>query len=227
MAYRSRYAATPPTARRRTSPWRIFLPTGVLLLLFAGLGGFWAYATWRVGQELDTLLAREAAHGRQWDCPNRTIAGFPFRIEVSCDRPTFNGSPGGVSTQGEVARFIAVAQIQSPNHVIMEVDGPLVATDASGRRRPPVRPARRPEERPDRTRRRRRLVQAQKEERLIGVARPGHPGCQATEKDASGGLPVRRCGGWARQRLRFRTSGRTGPAGRPPRRECRSDPGKE
>jgi hypothetical protein len=134
MAYRSRYAAPPPSAGRRASPWRIFLPTGVLLLLFAGLGGFWAYTSWRVGQELDILLAREAAHGRQWTCPNRSIAGFPFRIEVSCDKPSFSGSPGGVSTQGSVARVMAVAQIQSPNHVIMEVDGPLVVTDASGRR---------------------------------------------------------------------------------------------
>ncbi|MFO1150233.1 MAG: DUF2125 domain-containing protein [Alsobacter sp.] len=134
MAYRSRYAPPKPSVGRRTSPWRIFLPTGVLLVLFAGLGGFWAYATWRVGQELDALLAREAAHGRQWDCPSRTIGGFPFRIEVSCERPSFSGAPGGVSTQGEVARFVAVAQIQSPNHVIIEVDGPLVVTDVGGRR---------------------------------------------------------------------------------------------
>src|SRR5689334_16162613 len=102
MAYRSRYAAPDATPRTRTSRFRIFLPTLVLLVLFGALAGFWAFASWRAGLEIDAWLDREARLGRTWTCPNRTIGGFPFRIEVTCDRPSFSGHAPGRELTGEV-----------------------------------------------------------------------------------------------------------------------------
>ena len=134
MAYRSRYAAPDATPRSRTSRFRIFLPTLVLLVLFGALAGFWTYASWRAGQEIDAWLDREARLGRTWTCPNREIGGFPFRIEVTCDRPSFAGHAPGRDVTGEVGRVMAVAQLQSPSHVIVEAVGPLVVASASGDR---------------------------------------------------------------------------------------------
>lgn len=133
MAYRSRYAAPAPT-RSRTSRWRIILPSLVLLLLLAGLGAFWTYAAWRTGVSVDAWLAREARLGRQWSCPDRRIGGFPFRLELSCDKPGFTGRAAGRALTGELGRVHAVAQIQDPNHVIVEAEGPLVVSDDAGGR---------------------------------------------------------------------------------------------
>src|SRR5687767_2544514 len=134
MAYRSRYAAPGPAPRRTTSRVRVFLPTFVLLVLFAGLACFWAYASWRTGTEIDAWLDREARLGRNWTCPDREIGGFPFRIEVSCQKPAFSGTIPGREVSGEVGRVLAVAQIQSPSHVVMEIDGPLAVSTPSGDR---------------------------------------------------------------------------------------------
>lgn len=133
MAYRSRYAAPPPT-RARTSRWRIFLPSVVLLLLFVGLGSFWAYAAWRTGASVDAWLAREARLGRTWTCPDRQIGGFPFRLELTCEKPGFVGKAGGRALTGQLGRVHAVAQIQDPSHVIVEAEGPLVVSDDAGGR---------------------------------------------------------------------------------------------
>jgi hypothetical protein len=134
MAYRSRYASPSVAPRARTSRWRIFLPSVALLVLFLGLGCFWAYAAWRTGTAVDAWLAREARLGRNWTCPDRQISGFPFRLEVSCDKPGFTGKAGGRALTGELARVHAVAQLQDPNHVIVEAEGPLVVSDDAGGR---------------------------------------------------------------------------------------------
>ncbi|WP_293860405.1 DUF2125 domain-containing protein [uncultured Alsobacter sp.] len=111
---------------------RIFLPSLALGLLFLGVAGFWAFASWRTGRELDAWLDREAALGRTWTCPDRAIAGFPFRLEVSCGTPSFTGVADGRSVSGSLGRVMAVAQIYNPNHVIVEAQGPLAVRAQSG-----------------------------------------------------------------------------------------------
>ena len=131
MAYRSRYAAPEPV-RSRTSRWRIFLPSAILLLLFAGLAVFWVWASWRVGQEMDSWLDREARLGRTWTCPDRSIGGFPFRIELRCNTPSFEGQRGERAVRGLLGQVTAVAQLQSPGHVFVEAEGPLTVADSAG-----------------------------------------------------------------------------------------------
>ena len=76
----------------------------VLLVTAGGLTGFWFYATRTASQALDTWLATELTQGRHWTCPGRTMTGFPFAIDVTCDHPTFAGRLRGdqaeISLQG-------------------------------------------------------------------------------------------------------------------------------
>ena len=34
---------------------------------------------------------QEETQGRHWTCPDRSVAGFPFAIDMRCDRPKFTG----------------------------------------------------------------------------------------------------------------------------------------
>ena len=127
---------TPPQARlpRRRSPMRLFLPAMALGVAFAGLSVFWLWASWRVGNEIDAWLAAEAAHGRVWTCPDRIVGGYPFRIEVICENPTFAGRAEGRDVTGGLKQVHAAAQVYSPNHVIVEAAGPLAVQDSAGGR---------------------------------------------------------------------------------------------
>ena len=131
-----------PVTRRTTSPaptprparLRIFMPTLALLLVMAGVGVVWAYLSWRASQEMDAWMQREADLGRTWSCPDRSIGGFPFRIEVTCSQPSFTGVAEGQTLNGRLAGIHTVAQIYNPGHVIVEADGPLAVTTSGGDR---------------------------------------------------------------------------------------------
>jgi hypothetical protein len=114
--------------------YRIFLPTAILFLALVGLGGVWAFLAWRTGQEIDAWLQREASLGRTWACPDRSIGGFPFRIEIICANPTFTGVAEGRQVRGRLARIHTVTQIYNPSHMIVEAEGPLVVEADGGDR---------------------------------------------------------------------------------------------
>jgi hypothetical protein len=129
MAYRSRFADPPP---RRPGRLRLMLPAITVGVMSVALCGFWLYASWKTGSEIDGWLAREASLGRNWTCPDRKIAGFPFRIELSCTTPSFEGSAEGRGISGTLGRVLAVAQIYTPSHVIIEAESPLVVRERRG-----------------------------------------------------------------------------------------------
>ncbi len=112
----------------------LYLPYAVVALLVVGWAGFWFTVKSRVAAGLDQEIAREAAAGRKWSCANRSIAGFPFRIEVKCSNLALarDADPSAPSlTSGPV---LAVAQIYSPGHIIAESAGPFTATWPNGRK---------------------------------------------------------------------------------------------
>ena len=57
------------------------------LLVVAAIAwsGFWFYAASEVGVRADAWRAQEAKAGRVYDCGKRSVAGYPFRLEVRCD----------------------------------------------------------------------------------------------------------------------------------------------
>lgn len=117
----------------RHSRWGLFLPVILLMLLVAGWSAFWFVARARTTDALASWAAREAEHGRHWTCPNQSVGGFPFRFELSCDNPTFAGTTPRGPVEGSLKRFLAVAQIYRPSHIIVEAQGPLaVRTPQTG-----------------------------------------------------------------------------------------------
>jgi len=60
-----------------------------VLVLVAAVAwtGFWFYAASHVDEKFDEWRTREARSGRAYECANRSVAGFPFRMEVRCGDP--------------------------------------------------------------------------------------------------------------------------------------------
>lgn len=118
--------------RRRSRFW-LYAPFALLVVLAVAWSGFWFHVHGRVTDEIDKALAREVAQGRNWTCANRSIGGFPFRIEVRCDALTLTSSRWGEAVQVTTGPAVAVGQIYSPGLVILEVTSPARATLTEGR----------------------------------------------------------------------------------------------
>jgi hypothetical protein len=110
--------------RRRSRFW-LYTPFVLLLLVAVAWSVAWFFIRNRAGDILDSWLAAEAAQGRQWTCADRTIAGYPFRIELVC--PALTLKQGAVNAS--FGRVEAIAQVYQPRLVIAEIGGPLSVTD--------------------------------------------------------------------------------------------------
>lgn len=103
----------------------LYAPFVLLLLVAIAWSVAWFMIRNRTDAALNTMLANEARAGRQWTCADRSVGGFPFRIDVVCSSLTLRR--GDVSAS--FGRVEAVAQVYQPRHVITEVAGPLRVTD--------------------------------------------------------------------------------------------------
>ena len=120
-------------APRRRPLWRLFIMPALLVVAAVAWSGFWFYAASEVGVRADAWRAQEAKAGRVYDCGKRSVAGFPFRLEVRCD----DASVSLVSqTAGAQAPFTArlgeilvVAQIYDPKLLIAEFKAPATIAD--------------------------------------------------------------------------------------------------
>jgi hypothetical protein len=120
-------------APRRRPLWRLFIMPALLVVAAAAWSGFWFYAASEVGVRADAWRAQEAKSGRVYDCGNRSVGGFPFRLEVRCD----DASVALVSqTAGSQAPFTArlgeilvVAQIYDPKLLIAEFKAPATISE--------------------------------------------------------------------------------------------------
>lgn len=129
-------AALPPA--RAPSRLGLYVPFAIFLLICLAWTGFWFYARFRAEQALDAWLALEQTAGRQWTCPDREIGGYPFRMEITCSKPTFSGTlrePGGetAAVTGSLGGFSAEALVYDPGHLIASLKAPLRVRDAAGR----------------------------------------------------------------------------------------------
>jgi hypothetical protein len=120
-------------APRRRPLWRLFIMPALLVVAAAAWSGFWFYAASEVGVRADAWRAQEAKSGRVYDCGNRSVGGFPFRLEVRCD----DASVALVSqTAGSQAPFTArlgeilvVSQIYDPKLLIAEFKAPATISE--------------------------------------------------------------------------------------------------
>lgn len=129
----SRMSASPAAPRRNSRFW-LYGPFVMLLALALGWSGFWFYGRGKVEAELAAAIAREAEKGRTWTCRDRSVGGYPFRIEVRCADLSLTSTRWGEAVTLSSGALVGVAQASAPRHLILQVAGPFVATLPEGRR---------------------------------------------------------------------------------------------
>lgn len=116
-----------PTGNVRRSRFWLYTPFVLLLLLAIAWSVAWFVIRGRTAEALDGWIAAEGRKGREWTCGDRTIVGYPFRIEIVCN--SLDLKRGAVSAS--FGRTEAVAQVYQPRRVIVEVAGPLRVSDGT------------------------------------------------------------------------------------------------
>jgi hypothetical protein len=123
-------------APRRRPLWRLFFMPVLLLIAAAGWSAFWFYAASEVDVSVDAWRAGEAKSGRLYDCARRTVAGFPFRLEVRCDGASVSlasQTAGSAATQTpltvKLGEILVVAQVYDPKRLIAEFTAPATISD--------------------------------------------------------------------------------------------------
>jgi hypothetical protein len=123
-------------APRRRPLWRLFIMPVLLLIAAAAWSAFWFYAASQVEVSADAWRAQEAKSGRVYDCARRTVAGFPFRLEVRCDGASVSlvsQTAQQAATQApitaELGEILVVAQVYDPKLLIAEFTAPATISD--------------------------------------------------------------------------------------------------
>jgi hypothetical protein len=123
-------------ALRRRPLWRLFLLPVLLLIAAAAWSAFWFYAASQVEVSADAWRAQEAKSGRVYDCARRSVAGFPFRLEVRCEGASvslMSQTAGQAGTQApitaELGEILVVAQVYDPKLLIAEFTAPATIAD--------------------------------------------------------------------------------------------------
>jgi hypothetical protein len=118
-------------APRRRPLWRLFIMPVLLLIAAAAWSAFWFFAASEVDAKADAWRAQEAKSGRFYDCARRSVAGFPFRLEVRCDGVSVSlksQTAGQAATQEPVTarldQILVVAQVYDPKLLIAEFAAP-------------------------------------------------------------------------------------------------------
>ena len=109
---------------RRFRPWLILL-AGLVFFVVLVWTIFWRVAAQQSAVSLDAWIARERAFNRSWTCPDRKIAGFPFAIEIACNKPQFDGIIFGRHYAGSLSGFLATAKFTNPSIVTVTVASPF------------------------------------------------------------------------------------------------------
>ena len=123
-------------APRRRPLWRLFIMPVLLLIAAAAWSAFWFYSASRVDVIADAWRAREAQSGRVYDCARRSVAGYPFRLEVRCDGARVSlvsqtAGQGAAQTPitAKLGQILVVAQVYDPKLLIAEFTAPATISD--------------------------------------------------------------------------------------------------
>jgi hypothetical protein len=119
-------------APRRRPLWRLFITPVLLLIAAVAWSAFWFYAASQVDVAADAWRAREAKSGRVYDCAKRTVAGFPFRLEVRCDGASVSlvsQAAGQAPVTARLGEILVVAQVYDPKLLIAEFTAPATISE--------------------------------------------------------------------------------------------------
>lgn len=109
----------------RRNRFAMYIPVALLGLIALGWTGFWWHAAQRLETAVDAWIQREAAAGRLYACGERSIGGYPFRLEISCEKPRAELPADGGPVHLTATRFLAMAHVYAPTRVYGELHGPL------------------------------------------------------------------------------------------------------
>jgi hypothetical protein len=123
-------------APRRRPLWRLFIAPVLLVIAAVAWTAFWFYAASQVDVKADAWRAHEAQSGRVYDCAKRSVAGYPFRLEVRCDGASVSlvsQTAGQAAAQTPVTatlgEILVVAQVYDPKLLIAEFNAPATISD--------------------------------------------------------------------------------------------------
>jgi len=123
-------------APRRRPLWRLFIMPVLLVIAAAAWSAFWFYAASQVDVSADAWRAQEAKAGRVFDCARRSVAGFPFRLEVRCAGASVSlvsQTAAQAATQAPITaklgEILVVAQVYDPKLLIAEFTAPATISD--------------------------------------------------------------------------------------------------
>jgi hypothetical protein len=123
-------------APRRRPLWRLFIMPVLLLIAAAAWSAFWFYSASRVDETADAWRAREARSGRVYECARRSVAGYPFRLEVRCDGATVSllsqtAEQAATRTPitAKLGEILVVAQVYDPKLLIAEFTAPATISE--------------------------------------------------------------------------------------------------
>ena len=126
------------TSQRR-SLWRLFIAPALVVVADLAWTAFWFFAASQVDVSADAWRAQEAKSGRVYDCARRSVAGFPFRLEVRCDGASVSlrlQTAGQSAAQGPVTaklgEILVVAQVYDPKLLIAEFRAPATLSERGG-----------------------------------------------------------------------------------------------
>lgn len=103
----------------------LYLPVGLLLVVALLWSGFWWAGSQMATSALDRWLSAEAASGRQWSCIDRTLGGYPFRLELRCSSASLQAIVDGKPAVAKLGSLTLVTQIYNPKLVLAEIEAPL------------------------------------------------------------------------------------------------------
>lgn len=107
------------------SPWRMFLPLGIVLLLALLWSAYWFVASAVARDRLAAERTRLAEQGLTLACTNEGWGGYPFHFEFSCSSPVV--TLGG-QAEMKSAELLLVALAYAPWQVAALLDGPTTIT---------------------------------------------------------------------------------------------------
>ena len=124
------------SAPRRRPLWRLFIMPVLLLVAAVAWSAFWFIAASQVDVKADAWRAQEAKSGRVYECARRSVAGFPFRLEVRCDGASvslMSQTAEQAATQAPITaklgEILVVAQVYDPKLLIAEFTAPATISD--------------------------------------------------------------------------------------------------
>jgi hypothetical protein len=121
----------PPSAS--TIRWGLYAPFILLAVVVAGWSAYWFIARTVISGAIDTWLREEKARGVDIACADRSISGYPFRLEIRCSSVSFQRPAGRSETlSGMLGPLTVIGQPHTPSHVIIQPEGPLRLTSSGG-----------------------------------------------------------------------------------------------